>query len=69
MSVFVLPFEASVVNTDLLCALLLLVMLSLKVMTLKQDTVLLKQMNRSLTISIYPLSLAFSMLMLQWFII
>ncbi|MEM9950173.1 MAG: hypothetical protein AAFV93_00670 [Chloroflexota bacterium] len=66
MSVFITPVQLTIPSADVLCALLLLAILCLKIVTLKQESVELARLNRSLSLGLYPMSIIFGLLMLEW---
>ncbi|MEM9952781.1 MAG: hypothetical protein AAF846_14330 [Chloroflexota bacterium] len=66
MSVFISPIEIQVLNADVLCAMLLLAVLSIKIITIKQDSGMLHALNKSLSLGLYPLVVIFSLLIVEW---
>lgn len=66
MSIFIAPTEIPIYNADLVCAILLLTMLVLKVVTTQQSMPGLARLNRSITMSLYPISLIFCAFLIQW---
>ncbi|MEM9950658.1 MAG: hypothetical protein AAF846_03585 [Chloroflexota bacterium] len=66
MSVFITTQTIMIPYADLLCAMLLLAILCLKIVTLKQDSAPLMRLNKSLSLGLYPMSIIFGLLILEW---
>ncbi|MEM9952684.1 MAG: hypothetical protein AAF846_13845 [Chloroflexota bacterium] len=66
MSVFMTPMTMSIPQADLLCAMLLLAILCMKIITMKQESPVLTKLNRALSLGLYPMALIFGLFMVQW---
>ena len=69
MSVFATTNLTTIPQADLICALLLLTLLCMKIMTMKQDLKVFERLNSAVSVGLYPVLMVFGFVMLEWVLI